>query len=256
MTSSDSLLSRYVVLDTSFFVGRGFNFRSEELSSLAELGNRGALRILIVDITLRELETKLLEMVQTAHAKLGHADLRILKCLPLFRRFGDVYGEQRISLYVNKSLNEFIRRARVEIVDSSDVTSRHVFDRFFRKLPPFNSDSKKQRKNEFPDAFALEAANAWLKSNKQRAYVVSSDSDWHEYCRDSAEWFEDVPRMIEVPSASIVIELVLRNDAALADQTCPFGKPAYFDITGCVKIRREGCLPSSAQQAAGPKFSL
>jgi hypothetical protein len=58
------LFSRNAVLDTSFFISKGFNFRNEEMLSLSKLGASGAIQILIVDLTLREVEINMRESAQ------------------------------------------------------------------------------------------------------------------------------------------------------------------------------------------------
>ena len=158
--ASQALFSRNVVLDTSFFISKGFNFRHDEIQSLCRLGAEGSIRILVVDITLKELHVNMREAVSTAQAKLGQAEFAVLRSLPLFRRFTDVYGEDRILFHLHRSLEDFISQSKAIILGSDEVVPSRVFDRYFRQLPPFSKDKKKHRKGEFPDAFSLEAVNS------------------------------------------------------------------------------------------------
>jgi hypothetical protein len=96
------LISRNVVLDTSFFYSKGFNFRNEEMLSLSKLGACGTIQILIVDLTLREVENNMREAAKTAHSKLGQSDFSVLRTLPLFRRFNDI-------MVMNVYLNTFTK---------------------------------------------------------------------------------------------------------------------------------------------------
>lgn len=211
------LFSRNVVLDTSFFFSKGFNFRNEEILSLSKLGGSGAIQILVVDLTLREVEINMREAAKTAHSKLSQPDFSVLRALPLFRRFNDIYGDERIFEYLCHGLQKFITTSKAKIISSNEVLPGAVFDRYFLQLPPFTANTKKQRKGEFPDAFALEAVNLWCATRHERAYLISSDSDWHEFGKMSGEWFDDQPRLIALASASELIDMVIRNDDALAD---------------------------------------
>jgi hypothetical protein len=170
-----------------------------------------------VDLTLREVENNMREAAKTAHSKLGQSDFSVLRTLPLFRRFNDIYGDERIFEYLYKGFHKFITISKTKIILSDGVSSASVFHRYFNKLPPFTGDGKKNRKGEFPDAFALEAVNQWCSTNRERAYLVSTDSDWHEYGKASIELFEDQPRLIALESITEFIEMVIRNDDALID---------------------------------------
>ena len=205
------------MLDTSFFISKGFNFRNEEMLSLSKLGASGAIQIIIVDITLREVESNMREAAKTAHSKLSQSDFSVLRSLPLFRRFNDIYGDDRIFEYLYKSFQKFITISKTKIISSNAVSPATVFDRYFRRLPPFTADAKKNRKGEFPDAFALEAVYLWCTTNHERAYLISSDSDWHEFGKMSMELFDDQPRLIALASISELIDMVIRNDDALVD---------------------------------------
>ena len=211
------LFSRNVALDTSFIVSNGFNFRSQEMLTLARLGAAGDLNILIVDITLREVEKKITEAICTATKKLRQPDLSVLRALPLFRRFGDVYGEERIIQYIDHSFKRFIKSAHVKIINSDTVQPSRVFNRYFRQWPPFSN--KNNKKAEFPDAFALEALNLWCQEQGERSYLISNDSDWHTFGEHTNEWFDQKPRLFALNNATELIELVIRNDSALANLT-------------------------------------
>lgn len=216
--ASQALFSRNVVLDTSFFISKGFNFRHEEIQSLCRLGAEDSIRILVADITLKEIHVNMREAVSTAQAKLGQAEFAILRTLPLFRRFTDVYGEDRILFHLQRSLEDFISQSKAIILRADEVVPSRVFDRYFRQLPPFSKGKKKQRKGEFPDAFSLEAVNSWCSKANERAYLISEDSDWHLFGEVSHHLFDDRPRLLAIGVAELV-QLVLRNDDTLVDLT-------------------------------------
>lgn len=143
------LFSRNVVLDTSFFISKGFNFHNEEILSLSKLGARGAIQILIVDLVLREVESNMRNAAIKAHSKLSQSDFSVLRTLPLFRRFTDVYSDERIFESLDQDFHKFITISKTKIISSNEVFPGAVFERYFRYLPPFTVDKKKDRKGSF-----------------------------------------------------------------------------------------------------------
>lgn len=54
-----------------------------------------------------------------------------------------------------------------------------VFEQWFESQPPFKKDGRK--KNEFPDAFVIQAIKDYLKINREDiVMVLSADNDWKE----------------------------------------------------------------------------
>jgi hypothetical protein len=54
---------------------------------------------------------------------------------------------------------------------------------YFSVNPPFGISANK--KNEFPDAIALHALDAWADENNFLLLAVSKDGDWKKYCKNS-----------------------------------------------------------------------
>jgi len=84
-----------------------------------------------------------------------------------------------------RRLNNFIEATgcqRVKIDDS--ISNSEIIERYFSFRPPFLN--KPEKKNEFPDAFALMSLESWAKSSGVKAIVVSNDGDWVRFCNESA----------------------------------------------------------------------
>ena len=67
-------------------------------------------------------------------------------------------------------LSAFLNEVSATVLPTSEVSIEAVFDKYFGKRPPFGGGKKK---TEFPDAFTIEAIEAWCKENDERIYVVS-----------------------------------------------------------------------------------
>lgn len=218
--SSEQLQSRNIVLDTCFFVQKLFDFNNPEIENLEKFGQRGALKIFLVDITVREIEKKIRDVVEDIDNRLGGSAFRVLSSFPLYKRFRNTYTKERMVSYLVNQLHAFISSSKTTIITSNNISPRKIFDRYFSEAAPFESSKGKNRKSEFPDAFMLEAITAYFVEIRERAYIVTNDSDWKAVCNNTyIDIFDDRVAFIIVNSPSKVTELVLRNDKALTNKT-------------------------------------
>ncbi|MCY3681553.1 MAG: PIN domain-containing protein, partial [Gemmatimonadetes bacterium] len=118
-------------------------------------------------------------------------------------------------------LSTFLQEIRATVLPTSNVSIDAVFDQYFGKRPPFGEGKKK---SEFPDAFAIEAIEAWCKENDERMYVISADGDLKEYCEtsDCLIALDKLPKFISVIEEShdeglahSVSELLNKNQDAI-----------------------------------------
>ena len=77
-----------------------------------------------------------------------------------------------------KTTNAFI----VPAAGSRESTNK-LLKRYFSGKPPF--ETRKQKKHEFPDAFALHSLELLGEENRQFILCVSADHGWKEFCKAS-----------------------------------------------------------------------
>lgn len=174
----------HVFIDTAIFIGQNYNYDSAAFRQIVSLAQDEKLFIYITTVTLKEVEAHIEMDVVTAHQAFegfrNKQDLRILSNIiapPLhgiFKGF-DVLKAKEALL---DQFRVFLQKARVHVLEITNVSVDQIFDRYFSLTPPF-SDKKK---NEFPDAFSLAAVEQWCKESSGRMYVVSSDPDWSSAC--------------------------------------------------------------------------
>lgn len=216
--SPEHLQSRSIVLDTCFFVQKLFDFNNPEIENLEKFGHSGAINIYLVDITVREIEKKIEDVVEDIHGRLGGSAFRVLGSFPLYKRFRTTYTKEKMVSYLWDQLHNFILKSKTKIITSSNISPEKVFNRYFSEAAPFESSKGKNRKSEFPDAFMLEAIAEFFLEKKERAYVVTKDSDWETFCNKTyIDIFDDRLAFIIVNSPSKVTELILRNDKELTN---------------------------------------
>lgn len=211
-TRNMELQSRNVFIDTHYFLSKGLNFESKDLLALTELATKGLLKVLMSDITEMEITKKIGDEIALSYAKINHSETRYLKSLPLFRHFLKTYSEANANEYIENKFDDFKRDAKVQIISSDDIKLLEVFSLYVSADAPFKSDKSKNRKGEFPDAFALITIENWCDENDSKTYVVSGDSDWEEYCRRDS-W----TKMIHLPGLSELLDATIRNEVALKD---------------------------------------
>jgi hypothetical protein len=84
----------------------------------------------------------------------------------------------------SQRFSDYEKNTAIEIVGPDEHTSvKQIMQAYFERRPPFAASGKK--KNEFPDAVALFSIDAWAELNSTQVIVVSRDSDWKDYCRQS-----------------------------------------------------------------------
>lgn len=72
--------------------------------------------------------------------------------------------------FVEVELEKWIADTGCEVISSSLANTEQVLDKYFTGKPPFNGS--KNKKNEFPDAFALMSIEAWAQQHKTRVLAI------------------------------------------------------------------------------------
>lgn len=200
------LETRMVFVDTSVFVSQNFAFGGQRFTSLRELCRRGKLRLLLTDITVREVEAKILARVGKAARALKDVkqDVNILKPLEItgleavFAKFDKAAHAEALE----KRFHEYLDETGCEIISVDVVRPSSVFDLYFAGKPPFGEGKKK---DEFPDAFVLAALRSRSERDGEKIYVVSEDPDMSKACEESSLFLHEV-------ELSNLLELALEDE--------------------------------------------
>lgn len=105
------------------------------------------------------------------------------------------------------------------MISSNEIKAIHIFENYCSERPPFNTDQQKNRKGEFPDAFALAAIEKHFEKLDEKAYLLSGDSDWLQFANASyiLPFGDDEVRFHCIHELSGLLDLVLRNHEATND---------------------------------------
>ncbi|HWW37907.1 PIN domain-containing protein [Pedobacter sp.] len=213
------LQSRNLVIDTQYFVSRSFDFSSKEINALKELVKKSLVHVYLTDINDREIKKKIVDVTTTAFAKIHTSDVRILKHIPLYGQFLKTYNLEKSIQYFYSAFEKFKVECEVNIISSDKIKAIRIFEDYCNQRPPFNTNQQKNRKGEFPDAFALAAIEQYFENQDAKAYLLSGDSDWQQFATASyiLPFGDDEVRFNCLTELSGLLDLVLRNYEATND---------------------------------------
>lgn len=107
-----------------------------------------------------------------------------------------------------------------------------IFDKYFSAKPPFSATGKK--KNEFPDAFVIEAAQQYLTDHPNEILlVVSKDGDWEKA-------FSDMDNAVICNSISEAVTKINKIESVLSEEIiAELFKSAYQEMLAEVQFSAE-----------------
>jgi predicted nucleic acid-binding protein len=169
----------YVFLDTSVFEKNNF-LEGNRITELLKLSEDKEIRIVLTQITYNEIISRFRKnIIGTREAfKTFRNRSRVFKNLPSKIRLFDTVEEENLVTEFTISLDERLTRAKCIIMRYSKVDISSIFDNYFSMKSPFGEG---QKKDEFPDAFALLMLEKWCDKYKRKCHVLSTDDDMLSY---------------------------------------------------------------------------
>lgn len=192
------LRTKFVFIDTQAFRRARFDWNGRSLSKLAEFARQGQLRLLVTDVTVREVKSQLRELLTEANSSLAkHSG--ILEQLGASVAVERVRDQATALGTLETAFDEFLKRTyAVSVPLISDV--KGVLDDYFARRPPFST----KKKHEFPDAISIASVRRWCEQSHSAAYVVSEDPDLRECCSEAGPLFhaESIAQIISQATVS------------------------------------------------------
>ncbi|MBJ8417467.1 PIN domain-containing protein [Acinetobacter courvalinii] len=244
------LETRLIFIDTCAFENKNFQFGSHALQTLEELLEYNKIQLLITDITKNEIKSHIIKKSEEAIKELNNymdekgKILRAAPELPLNSIFSKTKKQEVYENIISK-FEAFLDYPNVETVPINNVNPDIVFEKYFTKQPPFINENKK---NEFPDAFVLEAIKAVAQSRMLKIYIISSDKDMLSFA-------EQNECCIPLQSINELLDLVLRNDKELS-QPIEFADSIFERLRNEIfKLTRETLIEAQFEvQLDAPDF--
>lgn len=177
-----------ISLDTSVFDKLKNGFEYGLLARMAQFRDTD-IRVVLSDVVAGEVRRHLIRDGAAAETALGAALKGIGGAWALPRKTRtqlamQAVGGESVEAMAERRLNAFKESVNAEVVESGErVDLRRLLSDYFGSVSPFGVTAAK--KNEFPDAIALQALEHWAKQSDTELLVVSSDGDWLNFCSTS-----------------------------------------------------------------------
>ena len=174
-----------IVMDASFVIRANYEFGRSELAKLAQVASHDC-TIIMTDVVYREIiknyADRIFKEINAASKPLDALLKYSIDELSGAKRLLEGYTKEKCSEIAKCHLDNYIAEHNIDVISTSDYLDISVvIDNYFNANPPFSVSEKK--KNEFPDAFSLYSIDAYVKKNGCKAFVVSTDGDWHEFAK-------------------------------------------------------------------------
>lgn len=195
------LKTNNLFLDTSIFESENF-LEGLKLQTLFELAGEGIVIIIMPEITYLEIIARMkrqlakakdyIDSIKTPYKSLARVvrnvdHLKALAPLPGINIKKDLANMQ-------EKFDRMLKAVGVIRLGTEGVSIENVFIKYFEGQYPFHQSNKK---NEFPDAFALAAIESWCVANNQQCYVLSLDKDMLNYEAESLIPVNDIANIID-----------------------------------------------------------
>lgn len=176
-----------LTVDTNIFDEKGLQLGAAPLATVAALKKRPFSFLLsgtVAKEILGHIEKKADESLRSARKAIGEALHAFETIKPTRDEILDqITGAQTPAIAAQARFAQYISDTGCEVLNDEDlVTTKELFDGYFGGHPPFGTGKKK---DEFPDALALQALEATATARQISILVVSKDGDWRSFCESS-----------------------------------------------------------------------
>ncbi len=168
-----------VFIDTSVFEANNFT-RGEKIRQLMTLSADGHIRILLPEITYREIVTHIERYVRDGVKEYDRMrrKTRIFKNIEdMVKRLDDLNPDKLVLDAISK-FDQMIADGKVMRLPYPKLDTKDVFDSYFEGTSPFGTGTKK---SEFPDAFVLKTIEIWCEENDTTCTIYTMDKDFSDY---------------------------------------------------------------------------
>ncbi len=168
-----------IFIDTTEFVSSNFNFSSESFTKLKEYCSSGEANLIICDITINEIYSRIDKNISIAASAIKSARrksyiLKNIKSNNYDWLFNDL-NQHEVKTVLKNKIDVFLKDCKAEIIKTTGMSSKKIFDSYFNNEAPFDLAKKK---HEFPDAFVIFSLANWSYENNENIFIVSNDGDF------------------------------------------------------------------------------
>ena len=209
-----------ISIDNCIFKSSRYRFNNGVLGQLSQFKNND-IKLLQTDIVHNEAIKHISENLNKSYSSINTAlrEIKLNSCLTN-------EGENKINKILSNEtpahekaieiINLFYDKTGAILIKANDLVKvEDVMNLYFSNKPPF--EKKADKKNEFPDVFALLTLEGWAKENDTHVLAVSNDNGWINYSKTST-WItvvrnlSDALSLIQKKDMTDIIRLLLIKD--------------------------------------------
>ncbi|MEP7198134.1 MAG: PIN domain-containing protein [Saprospiraceae bacterium] len=194
-----------VFLDTSVFVSENF-LEGKKIREIYRLAFDNHLRLILPRITYNEILNRI--KISTKDALFSYKTfrdkVRVLRNLPeMQERFARI-EEEKIASDIQLLFEERMKDIQTIIIEYPTLHIGVIFDKYFGNKFPFSLGDKK---NEFPDAFALSSLESWCKESGEKCFVIAADKDILQYESPNLKVINSIDQYLDITLTRIAFQL-------------------------------------------------
>lgn len=165
-----------IFIDTNIFVSENYFLEDNRINQLMSLAENQVVSILWPEIAYEEMKTHLLSDVLGTFKEVCGKDYKTLRNDDAFLSYCKI-GAKSVKTNALKKLERFKSKSNAYMIPYSYCTDvEGVFKKYFNKEKPFGADKKK---DEFPDAFIIQALEKYCKNTSlPKVIVLTQDKDF------------------------------------------------------------------------------
>ena len=160
----------YVFIDTSVFEANNF-FAGSKINGILKLAQDEHIKIILPLITVNEIKNRAYLNIKTAIDKI--TSNKVIKNIASINGLITQIDREAVYVEFDLMMEQRLKTAKCLLLEYPKET-RSVFEKYFKNEFPFGKADKKQ---EFPDAFAILTIELWCKENNSKCYMLSRDND-------------------------------------------------------------------------------
>lgn len=164
-----------IFIDTSIFIKENF-LDGKRLQQLLKLGEENQIQLVLTRVTVDEIKSRFNNTVNSF--KEQTTKFYALKNLESGKALLNAANALNGEFEFNIILDERLAKSNAIIIEYKKIEINKLMANYFEGKPPFNSKSKK---NEFPDAIAIQLIEEWCIANNQVIKTISTDKDFEGY---------------------------------------------------------------------------
>lgn len=192
----------HLFIDTSIFDELNYQFGSPAFGLLLDRIEAGDVRLLLPEITNREVVIRMKKLAHDAREGIGRAKKLAHMLDDSIDPLNAIFDWQAVQGRIDKHWADFLGKAKAVVLQQHPDDSDPVMKDFFASKPPFGGGNKK---NEFPDAFAIATLRRYAQQNKCKVAVISRDGDFKNACSTD-------PALVHVPNLPALLEYANSTD--------------------------------------------